>query len=131
MNEKSMFAERLIAAMQAAGYEARPSVLEREFNLRYWGKPITFQAVRRWLRGDSFPSQEKLLVLAQWLSVSPHYLRYGAAEVVGVKEPAAAWQVSPDADELRLLALYRQLPQAQRKLVRDIMENFVNDPQPP
>lgn len=36
-NAKAEFAKRLIAAMQVAGYEARPAVLEREFNQRYWG----------------------------------------------------------------------------------------------
>jgi len=32
-NASKKFAERLRAAMTAAGYEAKPSVLEREFNL--------------------------------------------------------------------------------------------------
>ena len=91
MNEKTMFAERLIAALKAAGYEARPSVLEREFNLRYWGKPITFQAVRRWLRGDSIPSQDKLQVLARWLLVDPHYLRYGGSSTYNIGDPPANW----------------------------------------
>ncbi|MEX8496372.1 MAG: XRE family transcriptional regulator, partial [Leptothrix ochracea] len=36
MNEKLEFAERLREAMTRAGYAARPSVLEREFNTRYW-----------------------------------------------------------------------------------------------
>jgi len=30
------FAKRLRAAMEKAGYEPKPAVLEREFNLRYW-----------------------------------------------------------------------------------------------
>lgn len=55
MDNRELFAERLKAAMAQAGYEPRPVVLEREFNLRYWGKPVTFQAVRRWLRGGGYP----------------------------------------------------------------------------
>ena len=124
MNEKIMFAERLKAALEAAGYEARPSVLEREFNLRYWGKPITFRAVRRWLRGDSIPSQDKLQVLARWLFVDPHHLRYGASTAHTVSEPSASWDVSPTSEERQLLALYRELPAAQRKVVREIIETF-------
>nr|WP_249976877.1 transcriptional regulator [Halomonas olivaria] len=124
MNEKIMFAERLKAAMQAAGYDVRPSVLEREFNLRYWGKPITFQAVRRWLRGDSIPNQDKLQVLARWLSVDPHYLRYGGAAIYSVSEPTAAWDVSATSEERQVLSLYRSLPAAQRKVVREVMETF-------
>jgi len=129
MNEKIMFAERLKAAMEAAGYEVRPSVLEREFNLRYWGKPITFQAVRRWLRGDSIPSQDKLQVLARWLLVDPHQLRYGDSAYYhvsksNVSEPPPAWEASPSSDERQVLSLYRGLPAAQRKVVRDIIETF-------
>lgn len=124
MNEKIMFAERLNAALAAAGYEARPSVLEREFNLRYWGKPITFQAVRRWLRGDSIPSQDKLQVLARWLLVDPHYLRYGEGSAYSVSEPSPGWDISSTNEERHLLSRYRELPAAQRKMVRDIIETF-------
>lgn len=123
MNEKIMFAERLKAALEAAGYEVRPSVLEREFNLRYWGKPITFQAVRRWLRGDSIPSQDKLQVLARWLVVDPHHLRYGSS-LYSVSETKADWDVVPSYDERQVLALYRELPAAQRKVVREVIETF-------
>jgi len=42
MNDvKSEFAQQLSAAMQAASHEAKPSVLEHKFNLRYWGRSIT------------------------------------------------------------------------------------------
>lgn len=125
MNEKTMFAERLKAALEAAGYEARPSVLEREFNLRYWGKPITFQAVRRWLRGDSIPSQDKLQVLARWLAIDPHQLRYGEGSAYTISEPSARWDPESSGEERQLLSLYRELPAAQRKVIREILETFV------
>ena len=64
-NAKTQFADRLREAMTAAGYEPKPAVLEREFNTRYWGPPMTLHGVRRWLRGETLPSQEKLLVLAE------------------------------------------------------------------
>ncbi|MDR5875398.1 transcriptional regulator [Halomonas sp. CUBES01] len=119
-----MFAERLKNAMQGAGYDVRSSVLEREFNLRYWGKPVTYQAVRRWLRGDSIPSQEKLQVLASWLAMDPHQLRYGGEKHASIQEPKAAWDVSASSEERRLLALYRSLPAEQRKTVHQVMETF-------
>jgi transcriptional regulator with XRE-family HTH domain len=67
-------AKRLAAAMKAAGYEAKPSVLEREFNQRHWGKPITLQDVRRWLRGEVIPPHSKIMTLAEWLHVTPRDL---------------------------------------------------------
>ena len=57
MNEKADFGERLRAAMVSAGYPLRPVVLEREFNTRYWGRSVTLQAARRWLRGEAIPTQ--------------------------------------------------------------------------
>ncbi|MBA4002603.1 MAG: DNA-binding protein, partial [Delftia sp.] len=34
---KQRFAQKLRDSMQAQGYEARPAVLEHEFNSRFWG----------------------------------------------------------------------------------------------
>lgn len=121
-----MFAKRLKIAMESAGYDIRPSTLEREFNLRYWGKPITFQAVRRWLRGDSVPSQEKLQLLAKWLRIDPHYLRYGeSGDRNVVIEPLASFEASSSSEERQILSLYRTLPIAQRKVLRKVLETFV------
>ena len=69
MDEKSDFGTRLCKALQAQGVPLRPSVLEREFNRRYWGRPVTLQAVRRWMRGEAIPAQDKLQVLAEWLKI--------------------------------------------------------------
>lgn len=41
-DEKEAFAARLQAAMEAAGHEPRPAVLEKIFNSRYWGRSVTF-----------------------------------------------------------------------------------------
>ncbi|MCK0746224.1 transcriptional regulator [Chromohalobacter nigrandesensis] len=126
MNEKTMFAERLQKALVAAGYEPRPSVLEREFNLRYWGKPITFQAVRRWLRGDSIPAQDKLQVLAEWLRIEPHVLRYGdERERALLYATPNEWGIVPVCgDEAEVLKIYRSLPSEQRKVLHHVIATF-------
>ncbi len=124
MNEKLLFAERLKAAMLAAGYEPRPAVLEREFNLRYWGRPITFQAVRRWLRGDSLPEQDKLQVLAEWLQVEPQALRFGAASAQRIQETRSRWETALAGEEREVLQAYLDLPVAQRKIIREVIQAF-------
>ena len=124
MNEKSLFAERLKAAMLAAGYEPRPAVLEREFNLRYWGRPITFQAVRRWLRGDSLPAQEKLEVLAEWLQIEPQALRFGDAAVTRIREKRDQWTLALKGEEREVLQAYLDLPVEQRKIIREVILAF-------
>ena len=77
MRNKLEFALRLRQAIEAAGLEPRPSVLLKLFNSSYWGPPISFQAVSRWLNGEAVPEQDKLVLLAGLLEVEPDVLRYG------------------------------------------------------
>ena len=86
------FAKRLRAAMEKAGYEPKPAVLEREFNLRYWGKPMTLHGVRRWLLGESMPKQDKLETLAEWLIVTPQHLRFGEEISKRIDKRRARWE---------------------------------------
>lgn len=70
-NSKAIFSKKLAEAMQNSGYRAEPAVLEREFNLRHYGKPMTLHGVRKWLIGESIPPYEKIITLAQWLKIPP------------------------------------------------------------
>jgi len=124
MNEKLEFAERLRNAMQAAGYEARPSVLEKGFNSRYWGRSVTFQAASRWLRGEAIPSQEKLQVLAEWLKIEPHALRFGEQAAESIRAKRQQWDIALDYQERETIEQYLSLPIAQRKVVREVIAAF-------
>lgn len=124
MNEKLEFAERLRNAMVAAGYEARPSVLEKGFNSRYWGASVTFQAVSRWLRGEAIPSQEKLQVLAEWLKIEPHALRFGEQAAESIRAKRLQWDKALDYQERETIEQYLGLPIAQRKVVREVIAAF-------
>jgi transcriptional regulator with XRE-family HTH domain len=78
--EKLQFSERLHQALGKAGVSATsPTSLARKFNILYPDHPISVQAVRRWLEGTAIPAQDKLVVLASWLKVSPEWLRFGDA----------------------------------------------------
>ena len=124
MNEKAEFAQRLCEAMTQAGYEARPVVLEREFNTRYWGRSVTLQGVRRWLRGEAIPSQEKLQVLADWLGVEPEVLRFGAAVRHSVQERRQRWDAGVGYLEREAFEAFLKLPAPQRKIVREVILAF-------
>lgn len=125
MDHKADFAARLKAAMLEAGYEARPAVLEREFNQRYWGRSVTFQAVRHWLRGETVPEQDKLQVLAEWLNVEPQHLRFGDGVSGRVRERKARWEEAFSAEERALFDAYLLLPVEKRKLFCEVMKTFV------
>lgn len=81
MNEKEAFGKRLTRLLTDAGIGiASPTLVAREFNRRYLGKPVTTQAVRKWLNGEAIPAGDKIRVLAKWLKASPHWLHYGESE---------------------------------------------------
>lgn len=124
MDEKTEFSLRLRKAIEAAGYPVRPTVLEREFNTRYWGKSITVQAVRRWLRGEAIPSQEKLQVLAEWLKVEPHALRFGEQAAESIRAKRRYWDEALDHQEREMIERYLSLPLPQRKVVREVINAF-------
>lgn len=81
MNEKEAFSKRLTRLLNDAGIGiASPTLVAREFNRRYLGKPVTTQAVRKWLNGEAIPAGDKIRLLAKWLKASPHWLHYGENE---------------------------------------------------
>jgi transcriptional regulator with XRE-family HTH domain len=123
-NAKAQFAERLRAAMEAAGYEAKPAVLEREFNTRYWGRAMTLHGVRRWLRGETLPSQEKLLVLAEWLGVPPQQLRFGSEVAQRVLQRRARWDSGVGYQDRDIFEAFLKLPVPQRRLIREVILTF-------
>jgi len=122
MSEAQRFSERLKSSMLAAGYDARPIVLEREFNLRYWGRSVSFQAVRRWLRGEAVPTQDRLQVLAEWLGVDAHWLRFGEKLVVAVNERPAQWNSKLAPEEREAIEAFLALPPGKRKLFGQLMK---------
>ena len=107
--------------MEKAGYPPRPAVLEREFNLRWYGRPMTLHGVRRWLLGEAIPAQDKILTLAEWLGISPHILRYGAEIEHRIEERNARWEQALQYQERAVINAYLNLPLVQRKAVREII----------
>lgn len=120
---KAQFAERLRQAMRQAGYEPRPSVLEREFNLRSYSTQVTLHGVRRWLRGETWPTDEKLLVLAEWLKVSPEQLKYGTELQNRIAEHRETWE-RLNYQERETLEAFINLAPSQRKIVREVVLAF-------
>jgi hypothetical protein len=118
------FAKRLAAAMETAGYEARPSVLEREFNLRYWGEPMTLHGVRRWLRGEVIPPHDKVVALAEWLRVTPQELGFGSEIEERIRKARKPWDEGVGYEERDIFEAFLKLPTPQRKLVREVIIAF-------
>lgn len=124
MNNKLEFAQRLQAAMVAAGLEPRPGVLLNQFNANYWGRSVSFQAVSRWLRGESIPEQDKLLVLAGLLKIEPEVLRFGEAVRESVQQHRKRWEEGIGYLERETFDAFLTLPAPQRKLIREVILTF-------
>ncbi len=118
---KIEFAKRLHDALARTGVAAKPAVIEREFNQRYWGKPVTLHAVRYWLRGESIPTHDKILCLAEWLGVEPSVLRYGEGVVARVRERRKTWDEGVGYQEREIFELFLKLPVPQRKVAREVI----------
>ena len=91
--ERNDFSTRLKSALTEASFPSdSPTQLSREFNSRFRGRPITIHAARKWLYGESIPTQEKIRTLAEWLQVPSDWLRYGDApkndkNILGLSTP--------------------------------------------
>lgn len=121
---KKAFADRLHAALLAKGYLPKPAVLEREFNQRYYGKPISLHGVRRWLLGEVIPPHDKLWVLAEWLDVPPEEFAFGTVLPQKIDQRRKEWEVSISYQEREVFEAFLALPAEQKCVVREVILAF-------
>ena len=125
MNKTKLnFAARLSAAMVARGLKPKPAVLEKQFNLHYSGEPMTLHGVRRWLRGETLPAQDKLISLAEWLRIPPDELRYGAEIKTEIQQVRKSWDDAIGYQERETFEAFLKLPAPQKKMVREVILAF-------
>ena len=121
VSQTQAFADRLRQALESAGVRASPTVVANGFNLRYWGRSITPHTARNWLLGQSLPTQDKLVVLAEWLQVSPDELRFGkAASGPRLSEADPRFEQLDMADR-EMINRYLSLTTPERKTVREVV----------
>ena len=121
---KQQFADRLRDAMVKAGLKPEPAVLERNFNLRYFGKPITLHGVRKWLIGESIPPYDKIIVLSEMLNIPPEELTFGLGIKQRIKEARARWDEGIGYQDREIFEAFLSLPTPQRKIVREVIQTF-------
>lgn len=121
------FSKRLKIALAQAGVKASASHLASEFNLRYWGQSISTHAARNWLMGVSVPKQDKLMVLANWLRVSPEALLFGAQLPYPADESLSEEPIN--MVDKALISQYLHLLPEHRFAVRLIVQALLHLPQ--
>lgn len=120
-DERTLFAKRLALAMQSKGYEAKASILEREFNLNYSGKPMTLHGVRKWLIGEAIPSGDKLLTLAKWLEIPPEEFILNKNIQIAIQQRDARWKQELGYKDKEVFDAYTQLSSPHKKIIRDMI----------
>jgi transcriptional regulator with XRE-family HTH domain len=123
--EREDFSKRLQQALRNADYSPEsPTLLAREFNVRFAGNPITVHAARKWLQGEAIPTQEKLRALAQWLGVPADWLRFGGK---GEDHPKNGTDIGPrfESDDVKLIADLQRLDEPSRVIVREFIRMLV------
>lgn len=135
MDDKKAFAARLRQALKRSSKKVETATeLAIQFSLRHPGTALTPQAAQKWLTGKARPTPDKIETLAHWLNVSPTWLRYGVADQVrpqsSLTRPtpgltlAESRPLAPTPEESVLLQRLRAMPEARRRLVFDVVEQF-------
>lgn len=90
-DEKLEFSRRLTLVLKRSKKPVNGAMeLAPQFNLRHPNNPITSQSAHKWLMGKARPTADKIEMLASWLSVSAHWLRYRSPSDAKQRQPASA-----------------------------------------
>ena len=110
MADDTSFSDRFTLALQGAKIsQSSPTRIATEFNLRHYGKPISAQAVRKWLEGSTLPSPDKIVTLGRWLGVSPAWLLFGESPQVSQGGGHACSQPQLCGDFNRMTAKHQDM----------------------
>jgi hypothetical protein len=125
-DERAAFTERLCGALRSARCSLSPTEFAQEYNLRTDGPRITTHAARKWLRAEAIPTQNKLLVLANWLALSPQWLRYGEDPTTSIDCAANDAKGLPRDDRI-LLQDIKRLDERSRQVVNDVVASLLRN----
>ena len=84
---------------------------------------VTVQAARKWLLGLSIPTQTKLRVLADWLSVTLEWLRFGE-EV----DAEAVSRSGIESAQTQMMVDFHNLSASDAGIVRVLIDILVDRP---
>jgi hypothetical protein len=79
--ERLQFSARLKLSMDKVSMPHSSTRLTHAFNSLTTGSPITSHAVRKWLMGESIPTQLKIQELAAMFGCEAQWLRFGETEM--------------------------------------------------
>jgi hypothetical protein len=86
--------------------------------------------VRKWLVGESIPTQDKLRILANWLGVTAEWLRYGNEDPANGDTPPKAGNSQElherfESADVKLLSDLYRLDKHYQTIAREIIRMLV------
>lgn len=131
IDEKLAFTKRLKLALKRSNKKiSTPAELALQFNLRHPNESITAQAAQKWLTGKAKPTADKIATLADWLTVSAHWLSFGAANGVQIittmrqSKTHVNMNASLSDSEIYLVTQLRQLSAHQQTIITELVEQL-------
>ena len=124
-NNPAAFGARFREAVRRAGYGSIGATELADVLAAVFPEGISIQSAHKWIAGTAVPRPERLTVLAKWLDVSEHWLRYGP-------DPKASNRLTGGTDRsLNSKDLARRiqaLPETQREIVEALLIQFEKIP---
>lgn len=120
--ERERFGARLRLALEQAGHQSIGAT-DLHRHLKMIGMYVTVCAVRKWLMGESIPTQDKMTVLARWLGKAPDWLRFGTGDGETVIHPGKV--IAPRT--LRMMHGFEQLVERDRVLVQTMIDSMLQN----
>lgn len=124
--ERSHFCHRLLRTLEARKLPTSATDFATMFNLRADGATVTVHGARKWLIGESIPTQERIQILSDWLGVTAAWLRFGDADN-GDVALAPRNPIHIDDSELALVKDLRRLSPGHRKVVRELVDSLLRN----
>jgi hypothetical protein len=123
--QRTLFSERLAAAMLSRGVAPSPTTLAKEFNPRADGASITVHGARKWLMGQAVPTIERVHILSRWLNINPTWLLFGDGPKEGADDANDPAQLP--LHEVLLLNEFRCLDERSQQVVRDLVASLLTN----
>lgn len=80
---------------------------------------LSVQTVHKWLNGTAIPRQDRIDVLAGWLNVSPHWLKFGPDPSADLGKTSDRPIATKD-----LVKRIQRLPKTQRDIIETLLKEF-------
>lgn len=124
-NDPKAFGMRFRQAMLRKGYGQLGATELAEALASEFPDGLSIQSAHKWIHGTAVPRPDRLAVLARWLDVSEHWLRFGP-------DPKASNRLTGGADRplnaKDLAHRLRALSEAQREIVEALLLEFEKIP---